>query len=737
MSSNMLLERLEQIETSKMVFFVGAGISVGSGLPNFQQLSKKVIQDITGDKLEDRESEFLSQNLRPEVILQIAVEELGSIILRSLQMLVNHKPNPNHFFLAEALRQGDWVFTTNQDGLIEKAAEARSINFRRCYEDTQFEEYGKCVSAGESPEGCLFKLHGTIEDNKSFEERFSTILMALRQVGRGLSEPKQRILSYFLPRFDFCFIGYGCQDDFSVTPVLLNTGSDRNIFWLKYAGSAIDEPISDKSILHRQKEAEESKAPGEKRDWETINVNNFLLKRDKAFKFIGDSSEFVKDSICPALGVDVTPVDLVDSIEVDEEYVRWVARISDYERNLIAGRLYQSLYDLEKARYFYEQADRSASGDEKRAIARRRLGQIYLIPSTQDGDERAIEVFQKAIDALDDPFETACTKIDLSNAIRRRKRFPEAMNQIEEARQIFENILASDGNEEHNLAYARCLNILGLVYYSLGSGNKSEESLKTGLDFCGKSRRLKERFGDVDGMAESDNASGLILMEQAILPGRSKKDAIRLLNNAIGNLESVINTRIRIGNFRGCFQPCRNLGLAHSRLANFADSRDEKETYTRLVRKDYENGMSYLSRIRPEPPIGEILECQFRIGELDVQLGEMGDAIRMLEPVELKRQEPKEWHNRARTLDLLREAYADTEQKKRSGSKILSIYQDVLASEEKIQEIKAAGIKLTNAKDILQRAADTFKSIGVLGLGNEALRIREELIKKVEQDKKP
>lgn len=730
----MLLERLEQIETSKMVFFVGAGISVGSGLPNFQQLSKKVIQDITGDKLEDREAEFLSQNLRPEVILQIAVEELGSIVLRSLNMLINHKPNPNHFFLAEALRLGNWVFTTNQDSLIEKAAEARGINFQRCYEDTQFEEYEKRISAGECPEGCLFKLHGTIEEDKPFEERFNNILMALRQVGRGLSEPKQRILSYFLPRFDFCFIGYGCQDDFSVTPVLLNTESDRNIFWLKYAGSTIDEPISDKSILQRQKEAEESKAPGEKRDWETINVNNFLLKRDKAFKFIGDSSRFLEDIMCPALGIDISPVTSAGSTEEDEEYIRWVAGISNCKHNLIAGRLYQSLYDLEKANHFYEQADRSATGDEERAIAQRRLGQIYLIPSTQDGDEKAIEVFQKAIDALDDPFETACTKTDLSNAIRRRKRFPEAMNQIEESRQIFENILASDGNEEHNLAYARCLNILGLVHYSLGSGNKSEESLKTGLDFCGKSRRIKERFGDVDGMAESDNASGLILMEQAILPGRSKSDAIRLLNSAIESLEGVVNTRVRIGNFRGCFQPCRNLGLAHSRLANLAGSRDEKERYTRLVRKDYENGMSYLNRIRPEPPLGEILECQFRIGELDVQLGEMGDAIRMLEPVELKRREPKEWHNRARTLDLLREAYADTGQKKRTSSEILSIYRDVLVSEKKVQEIKAAGVKLTNAKDILQRAADTFKSIVEPGLEDEALRIREELIKKVEQN---
>ncbi|MFC2065837.1 hypothetical protein ACFLUO_02080 [Chloroflexota bacterium] len=139
MSSNILLKRLKQINSSKLVFFVGAGISVDSGLPSFQQLSKKVIRDITGDKIENGEAELLSQNLRPEVILQIAVEELESMVLRSLRMLISHKPNPNHFFLAEAIRLGNWVFTTNQDNLIEKAAEAMGIDFERCYEDRHFE----------------------------------------------------------------------------------------------------------------------------------------------------------------------------------------------------------------------------------------------------------------------------------------------------------------------------------------------------------------------------------------------------------------------------------------------------------------------------------------------------------------------------------------------------------------------------------------------------------------------
>lgn len=738
----MLLNRLKQIDSLKMAFLVGAGISVPapSMLPNFEQLSQNVIRDIVGDVLEKTRIDLLSRNLRPEVILQIAVEELGPKVLRSLQMLISHKPNPNHFFLAEAIRLGNWVFTTNPDNLIEEAGKLMHIEIKRCYEDRHYEEFEKSLRTGGHMAGCLFKLHGTIEENKPFEERYNTILVALQQVGRGLSKPKERALSHFLKSFDFCFMGYSCQDDFSVSPVLLNTDSNRSAFWLSYAKGPMELPVPDKRTLRRQKEAEENKAPGKKRDWQTINVNGFLLKREKAFKFVGDSSTYIRDNVCPTFGLDTSlATTLTAAEEPDEYYARWIAEIPSYTRNVIAGRLYQSLYDLDKAKHFYGQAGNSADEDEQRAIAKSKLGQVYLISSTREGDDKAIEVFQKALDVLDqlsDPFEASCVRTDLSNAMRRRRRFPEALESIEKAKQAFENTILAPNktkNEALNLAYSRCLNISGLVQYGLGADSKSDEHFKTGLQLCGKSRSLKKKIGDIDGVAESDNAIALILMEQAILPGKSKQESTILLTNAASTLKEAVKLREKIGNFRGCFQHCRNLGLAHTRLSNLASDTSEKEMYIRLVRKDYKDGMSYLSRIRPEPPPGEILECRFRIGELDVRLGEMEDAIRMLVPVELRRRELGDWHNRARTLDLLREAYTDAGQKKRCGLDILNIYKDVQRSKPMIKEIQDTKIKRTNTDDILKRTAKTFEDLGLSELRDDALEVREDLLKAVDQ----
>lgn len=742
MNSSNVEDILRQVFVSESTFFVGAGISLDSGLKDFQALSQTIIERIMPDSLNPSELEYLTQYLRPEVILQIMIEELDQKVLRSLHVLAGHKPTSNHFVLAEALRRGNSVFTTNVDNLIERACEIRGIEFKRCYEDNHFTEVVNEVSSmNKTKKGCLFKLHGTIEEDKELNERYITILVALNQVGRGLSKPKETVLRHYLQHNDICFMGYSCQDDFSVLPVLMNTPSEKKALWLSSSSSR---QLTSKSLqeLSQEKTGEEEKAPSEKRSWKIINQNNFLIQRQNSLKIVGNWPTFLKDTVCRDFAIDLTnTASQAHDEEKDEEFDQWLMGIEPYKKNLIVGRLYAFLNNLSQAESYYTKALGTASEDDKKAMAKRRLGDIFLVPSTKIGDEKAIESFKGVLSLYKlpgDEYEIACTQTELANALRRRRRFPEATKQVEEARALFEgNLLTAKEyqEEKYSTSYARCLNIFGLIHYGLGSDNKSEEHFRKGLDLCGKSRTLKEKSGDVDGIAESDNAIALILMEQAILPGKSREESITLLTDAFNALEGAIKLRVKTGNFRGCFQHCRNLGLAHNRLANLSSEKSEKERYTRLVRKAFEDGMSYLSRVRPEPPPGEILECQFRIGELDAKLGDMEDAVKMLLPVESKRRESGDWHNRARTLDLLREAYADIEEKKSTGSEIISIYRDVLISEEKIQEIKATGIKLTNAKDILGKTSDTLKSIGEPSLGDEALRIRDELIKRVEQDK--
>ncbi|MCI2424888.1 hypothetical protein LM599_02555 [Candidatus Acetothermia bacterium] len=68
------------------VFFVGAGISIPSGLPNFQGVTEKLITTVSQGEVGTDDASFLSQNIRPEVVYQIGIDELGPEVLLSMEV---------------------------------------------------------------------------------------------------------------------------------------------------------------------------------------------------------------------------------------------------------------------------------------------------------------------------------------------------------------------------------------------------------------------------------------------------------------------------------------------------------------------------------------------------------------------------------------------------------------------------------------------------------------------------
>ncbi len=81
-------------------FFVGAGISKNSGLPDFYEFNKQILQLIIGS-----DDEQIIQKLRPEIILQAMKDELGIQSMSCLEIFRNDslEPNLNHRVLANIL----------------------------------------------------------------------------------------------------------------------------------------------------------------------------------------------------------------------------------------------------------------------------------------------------------------------------------------------------------------------------------------------------------------------------------------------------------------------------------------------------------------------------------------------------------------------------------------------------------------------------------------------------------
>jgi tetratricopeptide (TPR) repeat protein len=717
----------------RMVFFVGAGISIPSGVPNFRTLNERVIRLTTGNKLEDEEYKFLSENLRPEVVLQLLEEELGPKVLTCLETFIGHSPNPNHFFLAEALGRGNWVFTTNGDNLIEQACELRGIDIKNrvCYTDShfeQFEEILKSISNHQNtPGGYIFKLHGNVEEDKKGDERFRTFFLTLHQVGRGLKVAKERVLKYLLQNFDFCFMGYSCLDDFSIYPVLRDTDSERLMFWFKFAKGPIGGIIWGEERLKNEKEVEESKPQKVKKDWETINVNSVLLKRRTSFKFVGDSSEFVQNKLCPPLEIERCAYsDLLKQEKSPDEFSEWAKKeIGEYERNLILGRLWEECWHRDKAIRYFKEAEKLKEGEQK-AKAKHSLARVYDKQYGKAKANETIKYYKEAFKIFKDHsanLEAALVKVDLANFKRRvSQRFTEPKIDVEEAKLLLEPI--KDESKKHELAYAKCLNVLGLVHFGL----KTEKDLAMAYILCKESRDIKEKYGDVDGVAESENAIGLIRKEEG-------KGNVELIKEAIEHFKPALVCREKIGNYRGCGQQLRNLGLCYADLIEL--NPDMKEEYFKLAKESYEKGIDNWYMIKPgEPPIEELLEFRFRLGELHVKYGDKNEAIKYLQPVEQKRRELEDWHNEARCLSLLCEAYihkGDDDMVLSICDDIIYIYRDVLSDENKLKEMKEAKIKFKNAKEILEKTMHAAALTSARGdyIIEEATKILEELKRRI------
>ena len=673
-----------------MVFFVGAGISMPwpSCLPGFDRLNKDIIKLTTHS-----DDEFLSRNLRPEIVFQLLKEELGEKVVECLGEFVGHRPNANHYFLAKALEEGNWIFTTNQDDLIEKACDEMNIDIRKnsCVTKEDYEKFNKIIKSAPTPQdvprGYLFKIHGNIEDSSKNLNVYETILMTLREVGRSFNEYKTNVLTYYLENFDFCFMGYSCLDDFSIYPILKSTHSDKSILWFEYRDCPIGEIIWNKHRFEEEIEIENLKSTWDK-NWSKINVNNVLLGRDLSVKLLGDSSEFIKKYIYKSIDQTLLAKLLADGNKSHspryEGLSQWANCIGPYNRTIALGRLWETCWNGKNAIKYFKEASLEAErlGQLfRKAIAMKMIAGVY---EKQCGEEKkALKYYDNSFSILKDikngesDFEAARVNIERANLLRRvYKDFPNSKILIEESIRMLEP-KKGDENESRQLAYARALNILGLICY------QSNEDLNIAKELCEKSLKIKKEYGDIDGIAESKNALGLIL------------DKMANCEEAINNYCEAIKCRERIGNYRGIGQQYRNLGLCYEKLGD-----------NKLAKQSYEKGKINWYRIRNgNPPIRELLDFQLLLGGLNIRMGNEKEAVNELEHAAKKWQDMGEWHNRARCLNLLLDCYAhlDIEKLKYTCLDIISIYKDVINDEKKLKDISNAKIKYINAKDFLHR----------------------------------
>jgi len=199
-------------------------------------------------------------------------------------------------------------------------------------------------------------------------------------------------------------------------------------------------------------------------------------------------------------------------------------------------------------------------------------------------------------------------------------------------------------------------------------------------------RKIASQNGFVDLEAEVLNSMGLILRLD-----KSKSDEAEKV------LLDAIQLNIYIGNDRRCFAQLRNLGLI------YGQKEDRKRAY-----ECYTSAETYLAKLNNVK--GDFLEARFRQGESLVRLGENEKAVKILEDLLNQRKELNDWHNSARTIELLIEATWN-KNAVLLIREIVELYEDVFNDEEKLDKMKKLKIRATNAVGILNTAKEKLKSV--------------------------
>jgi NAD-dependent SIR2 family protein deacetylase len=253
-------------DDKKYAFFVGAGISIGSGLPPFNKFMDNFIGDLVPYEWKTKIHSAVIKRLRPEVLLQIIYQVYGDKTLEFYKCLDGGTPNHNHYFLALCLAKGHCIITLNVDNLIEQACSILKIPYETVYisnkEDISSErsvDVSKLTTYKDITENDpydisskIFKFHGSIEPTRTNLEKYDSIRFILNRVGLGLDRYTTEVLEEIIQQRDLVFLGYSGNDHFSVYPLLLKIDSDQNLYWFKYESK--DELIQNKKNFKNLRE---------------------------------------------------------------------------------------------------------------------------------------------------------------------------------------------------------------------------------------------------------------------------------------------------------------------------------------------------------------------------------------------------------------------------------------------------------------------------------------------------
>ncbi len=233
---NKALNELITMPLSDVVFLCGAGILLDSptSLPTVYRFIESIL--INCGLEEDKITKVLNQFGYKSYRFESLIDEIRKTCDKELVITDVFKSdsfNEIHYFLANMIKKGTSVITTNFDNCIENALLSKNIDLN-CANRIVYD--GNDLIEGRiNTNNVLIQIHGSHSFLGSESPELVITISALAKTTKAFALlPKwKRYIKELLFDRTLVVMGYSCSDDFDIVPLLYES-KPKDIIWLNY-----------------------------------------------------------------------------------------------------------------------------------------------------------------------------------------------------------------------------------------------------------------------------------------------------------------------------------------------------------------------------------------------------------------------------------------------------------------------------------------------------------------------
>ena len=305
-------------DNNNLSFLIGAGCSTDSPscLPSVKEMMRALIDYFCIESKKKTLYELVNTNI---IRFEALIESIQVNFDKELKIIDYYNqcdsPNEQHFYLAEQVKKGNIVLTTNFDHLIEKALIDISSNEVEIIPVITKDDYVKFNNAqdliknGKYP---VYKIHGASQNYITKEDTKDSLITTIKGFGKGKEDINLfQIEPFKKPLFDYAtknriliVLGYSGSDDFDIIPTLKKLNLLDMIIWINHVNSKLNYEIISMNDLGDDRDNSNLKNLYSKMNLKNLgvpfylfnaNTSELLKKANNQNKF----TEFSKFQITP------------------------------------------------------------------------------------------------------------------------------------------------------------------------------------------------------------------------------------------------------------------------------------------------------------------------------------------------------------------------------------------------------------------------------------------------------